>query len=1064
MTGLIGAAMVLGSSGVAIDTGVATKAQLTKPDIFGDQIVFTAEGDIWLGDLKSSSAIRLTRDEGIEINPRFSPDGKTIAFSAQYEGGTYDAYTMPVAGGEPNRLTWDRVGAQVLDWTPDGQVMFRSRRDTANGNSFGLYVVPSTGGIAKRLPVPRGEFATFLPDGRLAYVPVSREWMNWFRYEGGAADAIWLADLKGGFKPLTKNPGVDTTPVWGGDAIYYVSEKTGVPNLWRLDPRTNQSSIVTRNVENEIRYPGSDGKRVIFQAGPTLAVYDPATKVSQPLTIHLIGERIHARPRLMPVSETTTDLAVGPTGKRLAAISRGQLLSIPAENGENRSLDSTLGARCSYPTWTPDGKTIAYVSDRTGENEIWSVPAEGGTPKQLTKGLQGNLISLLWSPDGKRLAAQDRDGRTLLVDGSTGAITVVSHSLMVGSYDTFQPTAEFSSNSKFLVFQEPAEAFLTRVAIYDIEKSSLRPLTPSGMSAISPTFSPDGKYVAFLAERKLQATVGNLTRRMAAFGTFRLTILGLDPTASSPFAPKLDEEGQKAPAADATAKPVTQTLDGIENRSFDAPIPDGEFSQAIWLDGQILLVRSDSVAPIDGAASKKLISFDIESKKAKDVADGVSVVRVSGDRSKILVAQDDTWSLIGATDGATKPIPLSGNIRLVPEGEWKQILRESWRIARDFFYDPGMHGVDWNAVWKKYEARLGEVGDRSDLARIQKDMLSELNTGHCYIGDPSRRKPPFSMGYLGADFESTADGARITRILRPDAFSPGMGSPLASPEVSAAVGDVITAIDGETVTRDRDIQSYLEGKGGKLSRISLKRGGASRSVVVKLLSSETALRYQDWVIGRAEYVRKAAGPGFGYMHIPDMVGQGATAFLKSHLANTEKDAVVVDFRANTGGFISSLLLENFAAKRYAYWRARQGGIWNREDWAFRGHLAAICNEENFSDGELVIEGWKNLKIGPVVGKRTGGGEVGSGGGYTLVDGGTIFVPNYAAFVDGKWLIEGFGATPTIEVEQDPAAVMAGKDPQLDRAVAELQAWLKREPIREGTAPKFPVKLKGSRGG
>jgi len=419
---------------------------------------------------------------------------------------------------------------------------------------------------------------------------------------------------------------------------------------------------------------------------------------------------------------------------------------------------------------------------------------------------------------------------------------------------------------------------------------------------------------------------------------------------------------------------------------------------------------------------------------------------------------------VGLKSGDAKPVSVAGYVKIQPEPEWRQILRESWRIARDFFYDPGMHGVDWNAVWKKYEARLPSVGDRSDLARLQKAMLSELNTGHCYIDDPSPRRAPLSMGYLGADYEVAPDGVKIVRILRSDAFTPGGGSPLAAPDVSVAAGDVITAIDGEPVVADREIQSYLEGKGNKYVVLNLKRGADQRKVVVKALDSESALRYQDWVESRRQYVIKAAGPNFGYMHIPDMVDGGATAFLKSQLANVLKDAVVVDFRGNGGGFISSLLLENFAAKRFASWHVRAGGAWSREGWAFRGHLAAMCDEDNFSDGELVIEAWKSLKIGPVIGKRTGGGEVGSGNGFALIDGGSIFVPNYGAFANGKWIIEGYGATPTIEVDQDPAAVMAGRDPQLDRAIAELQSWLKREPLPEVKTPPFPVKLKGSNGG
>ena len=1042
-----------------------SSAILGTPDIFGDRVVFTAEGDLWLGSVTTGEATRLTSTPGREFNAKFSPDGKTIAFSAQYDSGTTNVYTIPTEGGEPKRLTWEPGTSTVQDWTPDGKsILFRSPRGVAKGFGLKLYTVAANGGLVKTVPVPEGQFGSYLPDGRLAYVPNSREWMNWYRYEGGAADAIWLTDLKGGFKKLTNSSYTDTTPVWGGDAIYYVSEKSGTPNLWRLDPRTNQQTIVTRNVENEIRYPGSDGRRVIFEAGPTLAIYDPATKISQPLSFHLVGDRIHARPQLLAIAQSMSNPVPGPTGKRVALIARGQVVSIAAENGENRVLDGTPGARASLVAWSKDGKTIAYVSDRTGENEIWFVSADAGAPRQLTKDIKGNFISLRWAPDGKSIAAQDRDGRTLLVDSTSGALTVAYQADFVGSYDAAAPWLAFSPDSRFLAFIANRAAGYPQVVVYDSEKKSATSVSPDGMSCYMPAFSPDGKYLAYIAERRIEPAVLNMTQRMSVSQTTGVTILGLDPKAPSPFAPKLDDEGKDP--ADTAKKPSpatsSATLDGIQDRAFDAPVPVAEYSQLCWIDGQMLLVKSDKAGLIAGSPSRALVSFDLETKKVKELASDVTSVEISADGSKALVTSGGL-GVVDLKSGEAKPVVVSGYVKTLPEQEWRQILRESWRIARDFFYDPGMHGVDWNAVWKKYEARLPSVGDRSDLARLQKAMLSELNAGHCYIDDPSPRRAPFSMGYLGADYEAEPDGVKIARILRSDAFTPGGGSPLAAPDASVAVGDVITAIDGEPIAADREIQSYLEGKGGKFVVLTLKRGADQRKIVVKTLENETALRYQDWVEGRRQYVLKAAGPNFGYMHIPDMVEGGATSFLKSQLANVLKDAVVVDFRGNGGGFISSLLLENFAAKRFASWHVRAGGPWNREGWAFRGHLAAMCDEDNFSDGELVIEAWKNLKIGPVIGKRTGGGEVGSGNGYTLLDGGSIFVPNYGAFVNGKWIIEGYGATPTIEVDQDPAAVMAGKDPQLDRAISELQAWLKREPLPEIKVPPFPVKLKGSHG-
>ena len=1063
----------------------------TKPDVHGDMVVFTAEGDLWLGSISGKTARRVTSDPGTETNARFSPDGNWIAFNAQYEGGT-DVYKMPVQGGPPERLTYDPNGAEVQGWTPDGSgVLFRSHRNSPNVRH--LFVVPANGGTPTELPVPRADFGSLAPGGKLAYVPVSFEWANWFHYHGGSADKIWLADLNTHkFTRLTDDPGVDTTPVWSGGRVYFVSERSGWTNLWECDPQTKSFHQCTSFSDAPVRYPSSDGHRVIFQHGAHLAVYDPATRQTTELTFQMASDRIHSRQQriaLAPLVGPATlyangsglgvfgnGISLGPTGKRLLLEARGQIVSVAATAGDMRVLENKPGTRARFPVWAPDGKRFAFVSDRTDENEIWIGDAAGGAePKQLTHGLQANPYPPIWSPDGKWIALFDRSARLLLIDSATGSMKLVDQADRNAAYDNLPGTARFSPDSRLLAFSRLNSNWLMGVSLYEISNGHKEQVNDWRVSSYAPAFDSTGKFLIFLSDNDLDPTFANLYGKYYLAATTHVEMVALTKDVKSPFLPLNDEEGvaadekQKADTKQANT-PQSSTVDweGLSSRDIQVPLPPGQYSLVDSAPGRILVLDQSGEPGPDGpaAGTSRLISFDLEKRTPTTVITGIDEFETSLDHKKILFASGRRISVHDLmpvpTSMAEGALDLSSySITVNPEPEWHQIFEESWRIARDFYYDPNMHGLDWDGIKRRYEARLSLVGDRRDLSRLLADMISELNTGHSYIGDPTPNLRPSNLGFLGIDVEPVpnAEAVKIVKLYRGDPFDPDVRSPLLEPGTDVKQGDYILEIAGQRVSPNRDFMSLMIGTRGQTVAVMVNdrptREGA-RVVRVRPIDSERELRYEDWVMDRTRYVEQHGGDSFGYCHIHDMSSGGLTGFLKGQIADVFKPAMIYDARYNGGGFVSSLILQDIASRPTSWFKPRYGQPWTREGWANIGHKVALCNEYNFSDGELFVVDWEYMGLGPVVGMRTGGGEVGSGGGYGLIDGGTIYIPNYGGYRGNEWLVEGKGAVPTVPVEDDPNEEMAGRDPQLDKAIALMKEELAKSPVTIPQHPPFPV--------
>jgi tricorn protease len=1055
----------------------------SRPDIHGDQVAFVAEGDIWVGDLTTKKARRLTTDSGLETMPHFSPDGKWIAFTGQYEGRT-DVYVISAEGGASKRLTFNPRRAEVQGWTPDGQsILFRSpyRHETYFANQ--LYTVPMKGGLPKMLPIPEAQFGSMAGDGRrVAFVQESNEWMNWFRYEGGANDQIWLADLEAKkFTKLTDTRGVETTPVWIGDDIAFVSERTGIRNLYRLNPVTKKTEALTDS-KIAVKYPSSDGKRVVFELGGGLGLADPSKKTWGPITFDLSSDFIHRRVQTIPAEANLTGASISPSGKRVILETRGQLISVPAGQGEVRTIEGNSGERAQLSAWSPDGKKLAYVSDESGEEQLYLFDFATGKEKQLTTKLTGQHSRPIWSPDNNYILIGDRDMHIQLVDAATGEVTLVDQPDRNGSYDTPANDFTFSPDGRWIAFSKLNYGWVNGVHLYSLDTKKITLVTDPRINSVGPAFSPDGKYLFCVQDRQLDPVWSPVTSASGYDAISRVTAFPLAATTPSLFAPKSDEEGAEEAKPEEAKKgpnglPITKIdLDGIQARAFDAKVRTGRYASIVALPGKLLILGFTDPQFMNGRGPS-LFQFDLASRGFALVEEGVSMVQVTADRSKALIMGPAGLQVVDAGGGPITPdqglVKISDvNVTVDPVKEWRQIFYESWRVGRDFFYDPNLHGVNWNAVKAKYEAMLDRVGDRTDLSRICSDMVAELNTGHCYVVGPT----PFAksvqpLGMLGADLEwdPAMQGYRIKSILRAGSWDLEARSPLSAPGLNIKEGDVIFAIGGKPVSMNEDPQALLIGAVGR--PISIKVGSKpagvdARNVRIVPIANERQLRYFDGVERRREYVEKASGGKITYLHMSDMTANGHNGFWKDYQVGAFTDAIIVDVRNNGGGNISMNIMSNLLIPVSGYFKPRYGESWRREGWATDARLACITNSGAFSDGEYFSYFWRKNKLGPLIGQRTGGGEVGSGGGYSLVDGGQIYIPNYGAWTadEGKWIIEGTGAVPDMEVAQDPNLVIQGKDPQLDRAIAYLLDSLKKNPPKKPTPPPFPVKLKGSSGG
>lgn len=1075
--GLLGGALLMVA---AASAAPAANGYLRTPDIHGHTVVFCAEGDLWTVSDQGGLAKRLSAHPGLEAMPSFSPDGAWIAFSGQYDGNR-DVFVMPATGGEPRRLTWHPGADEVLDWSPDGrEILYRSRAEHPHG-SWEIYSVPVAGGEPRKLPVGwAGRLAVDPESGRWAFSRPSSETFTWKRYRGGTAAEIWVGDPKlADFRKITDFPGFDAYPMWHGGRVYFLSDQGGTADLWSMLPDGSDRRRLTDEGNWDARWPamGPDG-RIVYMLAGGLKLYDPATQSARVLTIELPSERVLARSRYSDAAEFLGGFAISPEGDRVAIAARGELFSLPVEDGVTLPVTRGSGAREERPEYSPDGKRLLYVTDASGEEAIHSADAWGRGDVKVVKaaGERGHLYSPFWSPDGKWIVYGDEAQNLWLKAVDGGEPIKIDSSDRGGFYEY-----GFSPDSRWIAYTKVMPNDFGCIHIYDTQEKQSRRVTSAYTGSASPAWDPEGKYLYFVGGRAMNPLFGNRDFSNVEVNNDKLYLILLQSDGENPFAhlegvpPKAEaadkakedgkakgkkggksakaDKGDKEEKEEEGAQPVRIDFAGIEQRIVPLDVPAGQYGGMEAIKGKLFYLSTPLAPWTEGQGPEgptaALMSFDLESEKAEEFMGGVAGFRIAAKGEKMVVAKGPGELYVVGTGGKPDDLSEAGValdgvvIDLDPREEWAQIYHEAWRRMRDRYWDEAMGGVDWLAMREQYATLLPLLTSRDDLGDLLGELIGELNTSHTYVwgGDRGVSAPGVATGLLGADLVREGAAYRIAQLYHGDEAD-DLTAPLLAPGVNLREGQFILAVNGLPFAPDKPFHASLEKLADKDVLLTVADDAAGkqsrRDVVVTTLRSEGALRYADWVRRNREWVDQASGGKFGYVHIPDMGYNGMTTFDRWFYPQTDREGLIVDCRWNGGGFVSQILLERLRRPITAWDRTRFGGIETYPYRALKGPFVVLTNQEAGSDGDILPRAVQIEKLAPVIGMRSWGGVIGISNGGDLVDRGTVTFP-FAAWweKDGGWTIENYGVDPDIVVENLPQEVASGKDSQLQRGLSEL---------------------------
>lgn len=1054
---------------------------LRYPDIHGDFVVFVYAGDLWRVPVAGGPALRLTTHQGLELFPKISPDGRWIAFSAEYTGSR-QVWVMPSWGGPPRQLTfYTDVGPMpprggyddwILGWSPDGRVLVRMNR-TPWGERMGRYfLVDPAGGLETPLELPEGGGASFSPDGkRLAYCPVDREFRTWKRTRGGRAQDVWIFDLDARkSRRITDDPGTDNFPMWAGGTIYFTSDRRGTLNLYAYDLASGATRQLTSFDEYDVLWPSLGPDAIVFMNGGYLYRMDLSGGEPVRIPITLGADLAATVPRFQDLRDFVAGGDLSPSGARAVLDARGDLFTVPAKDGATRNLTDTQGVRERNAAWSPDGKWIAYVSDATGEYEIYVRPQDGrGEPRRLTRNGDVWLFAPAFSPDSRKLAFGDRRHRLRVVDVENGEIVDVDRGVRE-DLDVYR----WSPDGAWIAYEKSHETRLPGIAVFSLASRRSFPLGDGQTADWDPVWSADGKHLFFLSNRDYQPVFSAYEFDYLYPRATRVYAAALDPAAPPLFPPRSDEEkpgpaakddgkpGQAEPGGgkDAPKSPLVVEPLGFTARTIALPGPKAGTYQDLACSSQaVFYVRTDD------AGERALWRFDLDERKEEKVLDGVQRFTLSADGKKLLYKAGKDWGIADAKAGLKAGdgrLELSGlAMKLDPRAEWTQMFSDGWRIVRDWFYDPKLHGVDWQGMRERYGALLPFVAHRADLDFLFGEMVGELEAGHTYVASGDEpRVPRVPGGMLGCELAADATGRyRIAKIYAGENWDASWRSPLTEPGVDVREGEYLLAVDGRDLTTADNPYRLLENKADKPVVLTVAAAADPRSgrdVTVRPVASELNLRYLDWVRGRMALVEKLSGGRVGYIHLPDTSTPGNRMLQKLFYAQASKPALIVDDRYNGGGFIPDRMMEYFTRRTLAWWARRGLESMRSPGFAHDGPKAMLINAYSSSGGDALPYFFRKQGLGPLIGTRTWGGLIGLSGNPDLVDGGSLQVPTFRLYDDrGRWTVENEGVAPDIEVIDLPEARIAGGDPSLEKAVEVLLEELEGRPFVEPPVPVPP---------
>lgn len=1056
-------------------------AQILRfPDIQSGRIVFVHAGDLYSVSAEGGTAFRLTSHEGQELYPKFSPDGRQIAFSAEYNG-TRQVFVMPAAGGEPRQLTWyNDVGPmpprggtdyRVLDWTPDGKsIVVRMNRLPFDERGGRPYLVPVDGGLETPMVVPEIGGGMLSPDGtRLVYTPIEREFRTWKRYRGGRAQDVWIYDLAANTSlQLTADRATNQQPMWIADTVYFVSDRNDTKlNLYAISPQGGEPLKLTDFTDFDVLWPSAGSDAIVFEKGGAIWRFDPVTRQAQPVPIRIASDATQARPRFIKAGAFVESFDLSPGGERAVFGARGEVFTVPAKEGEARNISHTPDAREHSVSWSPDGQKIAFLSDASGEYEIY-VQAQDGkdAPRRVTTDGDIWRFAPVWSPDSKKLAYADKRQRLRLVDVASGATADVD----TGSFADITDY-RFAPDSRWLVYVKRHANGNNALWLYALDTGVTRQLTAETSTAMNPVFDPQGRYLYFLSDRDYNLVFSSYEFNWLYRNATRVYAATLQADGPALMRPRIDEVGQEPAEADKKDEakaPVRVQIDvpGFDQRTLALNAPAGNYQRLAANADGVFFLRAAGGEEEGGKTSLQFLSLKADAKPEK-VADA-SGYALSADGKKLLLRQDKDFAIVDAkpeADFAKGKLALERmELRIEPQREWQQMYVDAWRMLRDWFYDPGMHGQDWNAIRARYEPLVAGVRSRADLDYILSELAGEMNSGHIYVqsGDQVtvERK---QGGLLGAELVADPSGyVRIARIFAGENWIARTRSPLTEPGVKVKEGEYLLAIDNVSTRGVDNVYRLLENKGDRLVSLrvnALPQESGAREVVVRTRTNEQELRYLDWVQSRRRLVEQLSNGRIGYIHVPNTAVEGSRELFKGMLAYHDKDALIIDDRYNGGGFIPDRLVELLARTPLNYWKQRGLEPNATPLLSHKGPKAMLINGLSSSGGDALPYYFRKLGLGTLIGTRTWGGLIGLSGNPALVDNGAMLVSTFR-FLDtnGKWDVEDVGVVPDIEVIDRPELIAAGRDPSIERAVQELLAELEKNPPTPVLAPPAPTQF------